>query len=166
MSTIIGSDGQVHHPTPTATQPTEYQDYDLPADDGKRHYSIDLSLELEHQLDMESQPSTPLREATGEPPRSSLDPHVLAHIVSQLRHSLTDVSKERDSLRNLLSVAESQEVGLKEAVSETAEKARGLEVELEEAHRKAKDDEDAIAMLRTKVEESRYVFAASLRDGL
>ncbi|KAJ3979569.1 hypothetical protein F5890DRAFT_1569329 [Lentinula detonsa] len=129
----------------------------------KRPFSIDLSLELERQLDMESLPPTPAHNATmhaNSAPviaqlRDSLDPDVLAHIISQLRRSLSDLSKEKDDLVSLLSSAHSREAELEDALQHMTDKATSMEEDLMEARRKNKDDEEAISMLRTKVEESR-----------
>ncbi|KAJ7050554.1 hypothetical protein C8F01DRAFT_1178790 [Mycena amicta] len=122
----------------------------------KRHYSIDLSLELEHQLDMESLPPTP----APQPPAPSfqlpdIDPHVLAHIISQLRHQLTDMTKERDDLLALLSAAHTKEAELEDALQHITDKAMSLDEALSDSRRKNKDDDEAIMLLRTKVEESR-----------
>ncbi|KAJ3836074.1 hypothetical protein F5878DRAFT_626175 [Lentinula raphanica] len=129
----------------------------------KRPFSIDLSLELERQLDMESLPPTPAHNATSHANsapviahlRDSLDPDVLAHIISQLRRSLSDLSKEKDDLVSLLASAHSREAELEDALQHMTDKATHMEEELMEARRKNKDDEEAISMLRTKVEESR-----------
>ncbi|KAJ3862123.1 hypothetical protein EV359DRAFT_45829 [Lentinula novae-zelandiae] len=129
----------------------------------KRPFSIDLSLELERQLDMESLPPTPAHNATvhaNSAPvianlRDSLDPDVLAHIISQLRRSLSDLSKEKDDLVSLLSSAHSREAELEDALQHMTDKATHMEEELMEVRQKNKDDEEAISMLRTKVEESR-----------
>ncbi|KAF5355306.1 hypothetical protein D9758_005983 [Tetrapyrgos nigripes] len=134
----------------------------LSASRHKRPFSIDLSLELERQLDMESLPPTPARnttettqEAEPLPERDILDPHVLAHIVMQLRHSLTDMTKERDDLLSRLSIANSEEAHFRDALQLVTDKATSLEEELSEARRKMRDDEESISMLRIKVEESR-----------
>ncbi|KAF5369222.1 hypothetical protein D9757_010029 [Collybiopsis confluens] len=129
----------------------------------KRPFSIDLSLELERQLEMDSDslPPTPAYNATLQSApvlanmRDSLDPDVLAHIISQLRRSLADMSKERDDLVNLLSGAHSREAELEDALQHMTDKAVGMEEELMVARRKNKDDEEAISLLRSKVEESR-----------
>ncbi|KAK0188918.1 hypothetical protein F5146DRAFT_1112718 [Armillaria mellea] len=135
------------------------QDFHSPAlPKAQRPFSIDLSLELERQLDMESPPATPAYNAQTHdtrPKRESLDPQVLAHIVMQLRHSLAEMTKERDDLLQFVSGAHSKEAELKDALQAVTDKATELEEELMTARRKMKDDEDAIAMLRTKVEESR-----------
>lgn len=125
----------------------------------RRHFSIDLSLELERQLDLESLPPTPAHNIDAHTPiaqkRESLDPHVLAHIVMQLQQSVTEITKERDDLLNLLSSSHSKEAQLKDALQLMTDKATGMEEELSEARKRQRDDEDAISMLRTKVEESR-----------
>jgi chromosome segregation ATPase len=124
-----------------------------------RPFSIDLSLELERQLDME--PTSPNAHQnfprSPQQDRESLDPHILASIIMQLRQSLEEVSKERDGLLNIVSTAHSREAELKDALELMTERATGIEEQLSEARRKMKDDDDAIAMLRTKVEESRYI---------
>lgn len=132
----------------------------------RRHFSIDLSLELERQLDMEAYPSTPPHDAeshsqqdssteTGIPKHQSLDPHVLAHIIQQLRQSLSEVTKDRDELQQLVASSHSHEAEMKDVLQLMTDKATTMEIELGDARRKIRDDEDAIAMLRTKVEESR-----------
>ncbi|KAJ7281862.1 hypothetical protein C8J57DRAFT_1463912 [Mycena rebaudengoi] len=138
-----------------------------PAPTENRHYSIDLSLELERQLDMESLPPTPAPPRdppTPQPHPQSLqmplqmpdiDPHVLAHIIGELRHQLTDLSRERDDLLALLSAAHTKEAELKDALQHITDKAMDMDEALSEARRKTKDDEEAIKLLRTKVEESR-----------
>lgn len=149
-----------------ALQSANFQHYDQSNGDGsKKHFSIDLSLELERQLEMDSVPPTPLdadsqQKAQQLPQRDDLDPHVLANIIMQLRHTMADVSKERDDLRHMLLVAQSKEAGLQDALQESTDKSQALEDELEQARQKIRDDEDAINMLRTKVEESRFVFAS------
>ena len=82
-----------------------------------RPSSIDLSLELERQLEIDSLPNTPDVPNTrfSERPQS-LDPQVLASIVTQLRSSLTDVSKERDSLARTRSEVQEREANLKDAL--------------------------------------------------
>jgi septal ring factor EnvC (AmiA/AmiB activator) len=107
----------------------------------KRPYSIDLTLELERQLENESFPPTPA---------SNLDPQVLASIVKS-------VTKERDNVLQLLAEANTRETQLRDNLQHVTEKCTKIEGELDEARKKIKDDEDAITMLRTKVEESRYV---------
>ncbi|GLB43438.1 hypothetical protein LshimejAT787_1303390 [Lyophyllum shimeji] len=130
----------------------------------KKHFSIDLSLELERQLDMESFPPTPAHPAdshpgssgnSNAPNRDSLDPHVLAHIVKQLQQSLAEVTKDRDELREAIALSHSHEAELQDALQHMIDKATTMEVELSDARKRIKDDEEAIALLRTKVEESR-----------
>ncbi|KAF9258881.1 hypothetical protein L218DRAFT_908838 [Marasmius fiardii PR-910] len=120
-----------------------------------RPFSIDLSLELERQLESESLPSSPAHNADVHPHRDSLDPSVLAHIIMQLRQSLTDMTKERDDLLALIASAHSKEAELNDALQHMTDKATGMEEELSEARKKMRDDEEAISLLRSKVEESR-----------
>ncbi|KAF7317961.1 Fungal-trans domain-containing protein [Mycena kentingensis (nom. inval.)] len=117
--------------------------------DEKRRYSIDLAVQLEHALenDSESLPPTPgflpprhHKQPSSQLPALNIDPEVLAHIIGQLRHQLADMTRERDDLITLL-------------ISPI--KAMSLDEALSEARRKHKDDEEAISLLRTKVEESR-----------
>ncbi|KAG6810863.1 hypothetical protein H0H92_010019 [Tricholoma furcatifolium] len=127
----------------------------------KKHFSIDLSLELERQLDMESFPPTPVHYVDGKPvtgiksPRDSMDPQILAHIVKQLQQSLVDVTRERDELREAVALSHSHEAEIQDALQHMIDKATTMEIELSDARKKIKDDEEAIALLRTKVEESR-----------
>lgn len=119
-----------------------------------RPHSIDLSLELEHQLDAESLPNSP-------PPgqesfkTQSLDPHVLATIITQLRISLAAVTRERDDLFQAYEESAQKQALLQENLQVVTDRSAGLEEQLSVAQGKRKDDEEAIAMLRTKVEESR-----------
>lgn len=116
--------------------------------------SIDLSLELERQLDMESLPTSPTdsRFAINS---TSLDPSVLASLVSSLRLALDQTEAERDQLRARLSEAESRELGLKDALDSVSDKCVRLEEELHAAIAKSQEDQDAVIMLRGKLEDSR-----------
>ncbi|GBE86507.1 hypothetical protein BKA93DRAFT_732835 [Sparassis latifolia] len=118
--------------------------------DFTRPHSIDLTLELEHQLEAESLPNSP---SVGRP--RSLDTHVLASLITQLRMSVEELTKERDGLSNLLVETKSREQDTQEALTIVAEKCVHLEAELAAAQNKIQEDEDAITMLRGKVEESR-----------
>ncbi|PFH45912.1 hypothetical protein AMATHDRAFT_200154 [Amanita thiersii Skay4041] len=121
-------------------------------------FSIDLSLELEHQLEhMESSLSNSAIHSSesSEPKHESLDPHILAHIIMQLRQSIAEITKERDELTRTLSSALSKEAELSDVLQLMTDKATELEEELLAARRKMKEDEEAIALLRSKVEESR-----------
>lgn len=130
-----------------------------------KHFSIDLSMELERQLDMESEsyPPTPpyitdphIEQNDDHPTaRESLDPQVLAHIIKQLRESLLEVTKDRDQLLQMVAFSTTHEAELQEALQLMTDKATMMEVELSDARKKIHDDEDSISMLRTKVEESR-----------
>lgn len=127
-----------------------------------RPSSIDMSLELERQLDAEHDHD--LLDADGAKNSSlalksrpiSLDPLVLSSIVAGLRENLAEMTKERDGLVETLSEAHTREAELKEAFALVTERSSALEVEVAELKKKSQDDEDAIQMLRTKVEESRY----------
>ncbi|EPQ56423.1 hypothetical protein GLOTRDRAFT_110793 [Gloeophyllum trabeum ATCC 11539] len=116
-----------------------------------QRHSIDQALELERELDSELSPPT---SPTSHRPQS-LDPAVLASIVTQLRIALADVSQERDELASQLSEVHSRESILTANLEETTDKCTRLQSELEQAQAKIKDDEEAISMLRAKVEESR-----------
>lgn len=145
--------------------------YKLQREQGQGRFSIDLSLELERQLEMESPPITPAHDATTHPEKTSPyskkrgdgalndllpDPEILANIIAQLRHSLTDITKERDELLKLLASANTQEANAKDALQVMTDKATEAEEELTTLRKKGREDEEQIAVLRTKVEESRY----------
>ncbi|KAF9647419.1 hypothetical protein BDM02DRAFT_2700255 [Thelephora ganbajun] len=119
-----------------------------------RPYSIDLTLELEHQLDNESLPNSPAHDRKSFK-RQSLDSHVLASIITQLRISLADVTRERDDLLLACEEATQKQALLQENLQIVTDRSTKLEEQLSIAHDKHKDDEEAITMLRTKVEESR-----------
>jgi hypothetical protein len=132
----------------------------------KRPSSIDLALELEHQLGSESTPATPANPYGGNARPQSLDPHILASIIIQLRHSLSEMTKERDELQHMLSVATSQAADVKDTLQYMEEKCMKLEDELEDAKKRMADDETAITMLRSKVEESRFVSLLLVDSGV
>lgn len=120
----------------------------------RRPYSIDLTLELEHQLESESlPPSSPAD--TGRP--QSIDTNVLASIITQLRTSLTDVTRERDDLAKSLSQIRAVEADMKDALADMSDKCSTLQDQLDKANEKTKEDENTISVLRGKVEESRCV---------
>ncbi|EDR05638.1 uncharacterized protein LACBIDRAFT_302762 [Laccaria bicolor S238N-H82] len=125
----------------------------------KKHFSIDLSLELERQLEhMESPPITPAHDVTASETRQkheALDPEILAHIVMQLRHSLLEVTKERDELVKMLATANAEEASAKDALQLMTDKATQMDEELKETRKQVKEHEEAIVCLRAKVEESR-----------
>lgn len=118
----------------------------------RRPYSIDLTLELEHQLESESlPPSSPADK--GRP--QSIDTNVLASIITQLRTSLTDVTRERDDLAKTLSEIQALEADMKDALANMSDKCYTLQDHLDKANERAKEDENTISVLRGKVEESR-----------
>jgi chromosome segregation ATPase len=109
--------------------------------------SIDLSLELERQLEAEI-PNSP---ASFQAEHSaSLDPNVLAHIVTQLRDSLTNVNKEREDLIQQLTESHSRMAEFKDAISLLTDGCARLELELAAARQKNQEDDEAISMLRSK----------------
>ena len=118
--------------------------------------SIDLSLELERQLDMESLPTSPTDPRFAINP-TSLDPSVLASLVTSLRLTLDQTEAERDQLKSRLTEAETRELGLKDALDSVSDKCVRLEEELHAAVAKSQEDQDAVIMLRGKLEDSRFV---------
>jgi hypothetical protein len=145
----------------------------------KGRFSIDFSIELERQLEtMEaSAPTSPSAVAhdadagkvaggdggveavlEGHPDKELLDPEILAHIVTQLRQSLSEMTKERDELIKMLAHANAEEANVKDALQLMTEKATEVEEELGEAKKRMKEDEEQIVLLRAKVEESRSVY--------
>jgi chromosome segregation ATPase len=159
---------RVEFEAPFSAEADSEQDRLQKAQQGR--FSIDYSLELERELAMESPPDTPAHHATAHPASIhsshsradsrvndvSPDPEVLAHIVTQLRISLADMTKERDELLKMLATASTQEANAKDALQVMTDKATEAEEELTILRKKTKEDEDQIALLRTKVEESRY----------
>jgi septal ring factor EnvC (AmiA/AmiB activator) len=141
-----------------------YHGHDVQRDDDsshKRPYSIDLTLELERQLENESLPPTPAHNVRSASGHQLPDPNVMASIIVQLRQSLADVTEERDALRHRLTEIQSQDSFVKDTLRDMAEKCTRAQSELEAARQKIKDDEEAISMLRAKVEESRCVVPLS-----
>ncbi|TDL23714.1 hypothetical protein BD410DRAFT_786979 [Rickenella mellea] len=133
-----------------------YHELQRSPSDQHRPNSIDMSLELERQL-MNDEPLSPISQHSKSGPGRpiSLDPHVLSTIVANLRQSLVEVTKERDELVESVAEGHAREAELKEALSIVSEKCNGLEEEALHLRKKSQEDDDAIAMLRTKVEESR-----------
>jgi hypothetical protein len=123
-------------------------------------FSIDLSLELERQLNMESPPASSSHAVNIGLPNeeedcSKPDPDVLAHIVTHMRKSLADLTKERDDLVRMLAKVNTQEANTKDALHLMTEKATNTGEELDIARKRMKEDEEQIGLLRAKVEESR-----------
>jgi predicted nucleic acid-binding Zn-ribbon protein len=136
----------------------------MSAVDVSNRSSIDLSLELERQLESESLPATPAHSAAQSKDgvnRASLDPHVLAHIITQLRESLTHITRERDDLVYQLSESHSREAEFKDSVALWSERCANLEKDLEIARKKSQDDDEAISMLRSKGTET-YLLSRTL----
>lgn len=120
-----------------------------------RTHSIDLSMQLERELDNEASPPVSPTGDTNRP--QSLDSSVLASIVTQLRFSLDEVTKERDGLVQLLDESTRKQADLQDNLHIVTERSSTLEVQLSAAQDKHREDEEAISMLRAKVEESRFV---------
>ena len=110
--------------------------------------SIDFTLELEHQLENES--------AQGSRPQS-LDPHVLASLVTTLRIEATDLRREKDELAAAADAAKERENDMRSEFHRMMVKHASMEEELEKLKRKNQESEDCISVLRGKVEESRCV---------
>ncbi|KAI0065626.1 hypothetical protein BV25DRAFT_1798455 [Artomyces pyxidatus] len=120
--------------------------------DPSRPHSFDLTLELERQLENESLPNSPAY--NGARPQS-LDPHVLASIVTNLRVGMAELTKERDELTVALEASRRKEHDLSDEVHRMTEKQAELEEELGSLRKKSQEDDDSIVLLRSKVEESR-----------
>lgn len=132
-------------------------------------FSIDLSLELERQLNMDSESpiasssyegiahaeKVAAADSNEEQHFNKPDPDVLAHIVTHMRDSLADMTKERDELVRMLANANSQDANTKDALQLMTEKATSAGEELDIAKKKIREDEEQIVLLRSKVEESR-----------
>ncbi|KAF8449125.1 hypothetical protein L210DRAFT_3388960 [Boletus edulis BED1] len=118
----------------------------------ERPCSIDLTLELERQLDNESlPPPTPIEAQRPQ----SLDTQVVAQIVTNLTSSLAEATRHRDELATSLSRSRARENDLTDALAHMTDKCSQLQEGVDTAQNKAKDDENTISLLRTKVEESR-----------
>ena len=129
---------------------------DLHEYDTTRPHSFDLTLELERQLEAESLPTSPAR-PVGRP--QSLDTHVLASLVTSLRLNVTEITKERDELSATLEVAHAREADLASEVRQLRDTQAEKDLELASIRQKARDDEESIVLLRSKVEESRSVIS-------
>ncbi|EIW79170.1 hypothetical protein CONPUDRAFT_166958 [Coniophora puteana RWD-64-598 SS2] len=117
-----------------------------------KRYSIDGALELEREL--ENEPVSPTSGSAPDRPQS-LDPHVLASIITQLQQSVADLTRERDELSRSLNESRANEASVQESLTLITETYNQTKNELEAANTKLNDNEDAISLLRTKVEESR-----------
>ncbi|KAF9245322.1 hypothetical protein BU15DRAFT_58937 [Melanogaster broomeanus] len=128
------------------------EDNDDHDNDPRRPHSIDLTIELERQLDNESLPSTP---SNAKRPQS-LDPQILAHIITDLTSSLADMTRQRDELAQSLSQIRARENDLTDTLAHMTDKCSKLQEEVDTANHRAKEDENTISVLRTKVEESSF----------
>lgn len=124
------------------------------AHDLNRPHSIDLSLELEHQLALEDTDEHPSTSPTRARP-ASLDPAVVAHLIGELRGDLENITQERNDLLKMIEKHTSTESDLKDTLSNLEDRFTTAQEELQLARQKAQDDQENISMLRAKVEESR-----------
>lgn len=127
--------------------------------DVDRYRSPSFDLTLEHQLEVDSLPSSPVARVRPQ----SVDTHVLASVITQLRTSLADVTRERDELTKRLDEFEARETDMKDALADLSGKCAVLQDQLDKANDKTKEDESTISVLRSKVEESRYVALPRVR---
>lgn len=134
--------------------------HELRENDPTRPHSFDLTLELERQLEAESPPTSPAR-PEGRP--QSLDTHVLASLVTSLRINIAELTKERNEVSAALDVARGREADLASEVRQLKEAQVERDTELATLRQKARDDDESIVLLRSKVEESRSVFLYSFR---
>lgn len=122
------------------------------AHDPTRPYSIDFSIALERELDNEPESPAPTSAPRN---RESLDPHVVASIITSLRAELAKEKEDRVKLEEVLVAAQNNEAELQSSLQDTTVKCADLQEELQTLRQKSRDDEDAISLLRSKVEESR-----------
>ena len=98
--------------------------------DSTRPHSIDLSIALEHQLEIDSLPNSPTVARITQDHPQTLDPQVLASIVTQLRLSLETATRERDDLSTVLGEVQARESDLKNALHTVSERCLRLEGEV------------------------------------
>jgi len=108
--------------------------------------SIDLSLELERELDA-------LENSTSE--AVSLDPEVLSSLVSQLRSSVAELSQTRDDLVDSLGKARTENVELRHSLDQAEVREKKVQEKMNKLDEQTQADRDTINLLRQKVEESR-----------
>ncbi|KAI0321024.1 hypothetical protein OF83DRAFT_1081211 [Amylostereum chailletii] len=108
--------------------------------------SIDLTLELEHQLENESlQGSRP----------QSLDTHVLASLVTTLRLEVAELRKDKEELSSSLESSKEREEDMRKEFHRMMGNHATMEEEVQTLKRKNQEAEDCISVLRSKVEDSR-----------
>ncbi len=122
--------------------------------------SIDMALELERQLHSEQDDDDAGNASSVNQPGllnvdTSPDPLILAGIITNLRHELAEVVAERDSLSKTASDAKQRDSELRDALAMVTGKASAMEDELTVLKLKNTADEETIAVLRSKVDESR-----------
>lgn len=120
--------------------------------DAAERSSIDLSLELEHQLQLEDDASHP---SSSRP--HSLDPHILSTLIKNLHEEVSKLTKERDELAGALTDSREREGDLREEVHRMMESHATMDEQMDELKHKNQEAEESIALLRSKVEDSRYM---------
>ena len=111
-----------------------------------------MSLELEHQLESE------LISPTSSVPKEkhlSLDPTVLQGLVQNLRQALLEVTREKEDQAEQITEHVLREADLKHSYDMLVEECESYKSEVESLKKLNQDNEEAISMLRTKLEESR-----------
>lgn len=128
----------------------EIPDHDTPpnttSSPNPNRSSIDLSMELERQLEADPDVQTPLTKQQ----RLSLDPNVLVHIIMQLRESIDTLNHEKEDLVKQLTESHSRIAEFKDTISLLMERCSSLETDLDASRKKIRDDEEAIVLLRSK----------------
>ncbi|KIO29910.1 hypothetical protein M407DRAFT_161133 [Tulasnella calospora MUT 4182] len=135
--------------------------------------SIQLALELEHELDDgEHHPPSPRSSSQqkGSNNMSAVDPlstteydsEVLTSIIIQLRADLAKITQERDESNQALAESghkfaalEAKAADLEELFEAEKKRADKAEAERDEALKNAQENEEQVNLLRAKVEESR-----------
>lgn len=132
--------------------------------------SIQLALELEHELDDgEHHHPTSSQQKPGDK-MSAVDPlstteydsEVLTSIIIQLRANLATITQERDESNQALAESghkyaalEAKAADLEELLEAEKKRAEKAEAERDEALKNAQENEEQVNLLRAKVEESR-----------
>src|ERR1700761_2569733 len=109
--------------------------------DDNRPHSIDLTLELERQLESESIPASPTAPNAAVRPQS-LDTQVLASLVTTLRVDVTNLSKERDTLAAALEASKEREEDLRNEVHRMMESRASLDEQMEVLRHKNDEAEE------------------------
>lgn len=108
--------------------------------------SIDLSLELERELDA-------LENATSDP--SSLNTQALSSYLAQLRESVAELTQTRDDLITSLAQSKKESAERQHNLEIVEQREQLLQQKVNELDEQTRADKDTINLLRQKVEESR-----------